>query len=87
MTMIPSRIHMRYLNVQNWTIEREPALVGHLTATDPEIILIASTSKLQDQRAIWIPNYHTFATNKLNERHAGCAIAIKRGIKLEIKND
>ena len=36
----PSRIHMRYLNVQNWTDERQPALAGHLTATNPEVILI-----------------------------------------------
>ena len=31
-------------------------------------------------------NYHTFATNKNDERHAGCAIAIKRGLNFEILN-
>ena len=87
MTTNPKRLNIRYLNVQNWTTEKNAALAGHLTSTDPDIILAASTSKTIDQPPIKIPNYITFSTNKLNERHAGCAIAIKRGIKFEILNN
>ena len=36
---------------------------------------------------IKIPNYLTFSTNKSNERHAGCAISIRVGLKFEILNN
>ena len=82
-----SRLRIKYTNVQNWTEEKETALIGHLTEKEPDIILITSTSKLHHQKHIKIQNYNTFATNKSNERHAGAAIAIKKGINFEIKNN
>ena len=87
MELLPSRIHIRYLNVQNWTDDKNEALIGHLTATNPEIILFGSTSRQQHQSPIKIPNYITFTTNKNNERHAGVGIAIRRKIKFEIINN
>ena len=85
--MNPSRINIRYLNVQHWTDEKNTALINHLTATAPEIILITSVSRLQNQNPIKIYNYNTFAVNKNNKRNAGCAIAIKRGIIFKIINN
>ena len=67
--------------------KKNEALVGHLTATNPEIILIASISRLNNQNPIKIPGYITFTTNKNNERHAGVGIAIRRKIKFEIINN
>ena len=83
----PNRIHIRYLNVQNWTDEKNVALIGHLTITNPDIILITSTSRLSTQTPIKILNYNTFASNKNDERHAGCAISIRKGIKFKIINN
>ena len=87
MEHLPSRIHIRYLNVQHWTDDKNEALIGHLTATNPEIILFASTSRLENQTQIKIPGYITFSTNKNNERHAGVGIAIRRKIRFEIINN
>ena len=87
MELLPNRIHIRYLNVQNWKDDKNEALIGHLTATNPEIILFASTSRQQHQNPIKIPNYLTFTTNKSDERHAGVGIAIRRKIKFEIINN
>ena len=67
---VPNRIHIRYLNVQNWTDEKNAALIGHLTSTNPDIILITSTSRLSTQTPTKIVNYNTIGTNKNNECHA-----------------
>ena len=74
------------MNVQHWTEDKNIALITHLKNTDPDVILITSTSKLAEHNPIKIQNYHTFATNKNNERHAGSAVAIKYGIKFEVLN-
>ena len=74
------------MNVQHWTEDKNIALITHLKNTDPDVILITSTSKLAEHNPIRIQNYHTFATNKNNERHAGSAVAIKYGIKFEVLN-
>ena len=87
MSRIPGRINIRYQNVQHWTDEKDAALINHLTNTDPDIILIASTSKQTHHKPIKIYKYHTFTTNKSNERSAGCAIAIKQGLQFEIINN
>lgn len=87
MMAVPNRIHIRYLNVQNWTDEKNVSLIGHLTSTNPDVILITSTSRLTNQTPIKIVNYNTFSTNKNNERHAGCAISIRKGIKFDIINN
>ena len=50
MAVNPSRIYIRYLNVQNWTDERQTALIGHLTESNPDVILITSTSRLKEQK-------------------------------------
>ena len=83
MNSTPSRINIRYANVQHWTDDKDTALKNHLTSTDPEIILVTSTSKQAHHKPIKIHNYHTFSTNKNNERSAGCAVAIKRGLNFE----
>ena len=82
----PLTLNIRYLNVQHYTKEKEPAILGHLTEGSPDIILITSTSRPREQ-PIRIQGYLTFTTNKSNELHAGSAIAIKKGIKFTIKND
>ena len=82
----PLTLNIRYLNVQHYTQEKEPAILGHLTEGSPDIILITSTSRPREQ-PIRIQGYLTFTTNKSNELHAGSAIAIKKGIKFTIKND
>ena len=87
METTPSRINIRYLNVQHWTDDKNTALINHLTAPDPEVILITSTSRLNNQTQIKIINYNTFAVNKNNERSAGCAIAIRKGIRFKIINN
>ena len=82
----PNELRIRYLNVQHYTAEKEPALARHLTENNPDIILITSTSRPKIN-PIKILSYNTFTVNKTDERHAGCAIAIKKGIQFEIKND
>ena len=77
---------IRYLNVQHYTYEKEQALNRHLTANSPDVILITSTSRSTEEH-IWLQNYNTHAVNKTNGRHAGSAIAIKKGIKYKIKNN
>ena len=66
----------RYLNVQNWTDDKNSTLITHLTQDNPEAILFTSTSRTQNQGPIKIPFYNTFTTNKADERHAGSGIAI-----------
>ena len=87
MSRFPSRIKIRYLNVQHWTEDKNVALINHLTSTDPDVILITSTSKQTQHNQIKIFNYCTFSTNKGNERNAGCAVAVKHGLKFEILNN
>ena len=79
-------IKIRYLNVQHWTNEKHTALIAHLSENNPDIILFTSTSRMTQQGAIKIPYYNTFTTNKRNEAHAGCGIAIKIGIRFKIIN-
>ena len=82
----PRILKIRYLNVQHWNNDKHTALVTHLTVDKPEIILFTSTSRTRNQSPIKIPFYNTFTTNKLNELHAGCGIAIRIGIKFELLN-
>ena len=77
---------IRYLNVQSYTFDKEPALQRHLTENSPDIILISSTSR-STEYPIKIQSYNVFSVNKCGELHAGCAIAIKKGIIFEIKNN
>ena len=82
----PTTVNIRYLNVQHYTQEKEPAILGHLTEGFSDIILITSISRPREL-PIRIQGYLTFTTNKTNELHARCAIAIKKGIKFTLKND
>ena len=77
---------IRYLNVQHWTDLKNPALIAHLTEINPDVILFTSHSRLNEDVKIRIPNYNTFTTNKLNERHAGSGVAIRYGIKFDLLN-
>ena len=78
---------IKYLNVQNWTDEKQTSLAIHLTTGDPEVILINSISRTREQGHIRIPFYNTFTVNKNNERHAGVGIGIRIGTKFEIINN
>ena len=85
--MMNSRgIKIRYLNVQHWNNDKHTALISHLTENKPEIILFTSTSRTKEQGPIKIPFYNTFTTNKRNEAHAGCGVAIRIGINFRIMN-
>ena len=81
MVRYPFDLRVKYQNVQHYNQEREEGLVRHLTQENPDIILIASTSRNREL-PIRIQGYNTFATNKTNELHAGCAIAIKKDYSL-----
>ena len=83
----PSKIKVRYQNVQNWTQNKHQALVTHLTNESPDIIIFTSSSRTTDQGPIKIPNYNTFITNKQNVRHVGSGIAVKNGIQFEVINN
>ncbi|CAL4112278.1 unnamed protein product, partial [Meganyctiphanes norvegica] len=83
----PKLIKIKYLNVQHWTNDKHAALTAHLTINNPDIILFTSTSRTKEQGPIKIPFYNTFSTNKTNEQHAGCGIAIRKGIIFELLNN
>ena len=80
------RIKIKYQNIQAWNEDRRVALVAQLTENDPDVILMAAVGKTT-QHKIKILNYNVFVSNKNNENHAGCGIAIKKGIKFELKNN
>ena len=82
----PNTLNIRYLNVQHFTKDKEASLIGHLTEGSPDVILITSHSRKKDE-PIKIQGYLTFSTNKSDGLHAGSAIAIKKGLKFNIKND
>ena len=84
--MDSTALKIRYLNVQHWTDDKNTALTIHLTENQPDIILFTSTSRTTTQSHIKIPFYTTHHTNKANELHAGCGIAVRKGIKFEIIN-
>ena len=50
---------------------------------DPDVILLNETSVLDDER-LKIFNYNVFTTNRLNERHAGVALGIKKTLVCRI---
>ena len=80
-------MRIRFLNVQNWTDEKQTPLAIHLTEREPEVILINSISRTREQGHIKIPFYNTFTVNKNNVRHAGSGIGIRIGTKFEIINN
>ena len=82
----PNTLNIRYLNVQHFTKDKEASLIGHLTEGSPDVILITSHSRKKDE-PIKIQGYLTFSTNKSDGLHAGSAIAVKKGLKFNIKND
>ena len=81
MVRYPIELKIKYQNVQHYNQEREEGLVRHLTQENPDIILMASTSRMREL-PIRIQGYNTYTTNKTNELHAGCAIAIKKDYSL-----
>ena len=78
---------VRYLNVQNWTDDKNSALITHLTQDNPEVILFTSTSRTSNQVPIKIPFYNTFTTNKADERNADSGIAIRMGTRFDLLNN
>ena len=83
----PEKINIKYNNVQHWTDDKAHSLAAHLTINNPDVILIADTSRRSHQTQIKIPGYNVHATNKMDELSAGVAIAIKKGIKYKIINN
>ena len=83
----PVKLNIKYNNVQHWTDEKAQGLAAHLTINNPDVILIASTSRRSHQTKIKIPGYNVHSTNKMDEMSAGVAIAIKKSIKYKILNN
>ena len=65
-------------NVMTWTNKRH--ILSNIYHTiDPDIILLNETSILNDE-PLKIFNYNVFRCNRLDERHSGIAIAIRKTI-------
>ena len=73
-------------NVLHWTKERSVELSNYYRYENPDIILINSTSVLNEYK-IKIYNYNIIQKNFLNERSAGIAIAIRKNIKYRALDD
>jgi hypothetical protein len=65
-------------NVRSWN-PYKTALANIYLKEDPDIILLNSHG-CKTGEPIKICNYNVYKTNKLNERHSGAAIAIKRNL-------
>ena len=72
------KINIKYNNVQHWTDDKAHSLAAYLTINNPDVILLADTSRRSHQTKIKIPGYNVHATNKMDELSAGVAIAIKK---------
>ena len=70
-------------NVQAWTHQKKNLLSNLYIRMNPEVILLNSTGILGNEK-IKIFNYNIYKRNAYNERHAGIAIGIKKGIKHKI---
>ena len=73
-------------NVLAWTTTRKSELCNYYNTEDADILLLNSTSTL-DPNSIKMFNYNVYERNTQNERHAGIAPAIKKGIKHQILDD
>lgn len=73
-------------NVLSWTFARRNELYNIYRSIDPEIILINSHGR-KDEERIKIYNYNVYQRNAQNENNAGVAIAIKRNIEHQIIDD
>ena len=73
-------------NVLHWTKERSVELSNYYRSENPHIILINSTSVINEDK-IKIYNYNIIQKNFLNERSAGIAIAIRKNIKYRALDD
>ena len=76
----PNRRRLTILqhNVMAWTNKRH-VLTNIYQTIDADVILLNETSVLNDEQ-LRIFNYNVFKANRLDERHAGTAIAIKKTI-------
>ena len=67
-------------NVASWTVNKNNVCNAY-RQHDPDVILLNSTGMTTNHPPIKIYNYTTYATNRLDEAHAGIAIAIKNNIR------
>ena len=72
-------------NVLHWTAERSIELANYYRQENPDIILLNSTSIINNDIKIY--NYNIIQKNALNERHAGIAVAMRKNIKYKIMDD
>ena len=76
--LVNRRLTILQHNVMTWTNKRH--ILSNIYQTiDPDIILLNETSVLNDE-PLKIFNYNVFRCNRLNERHSGIAIAIRKTI-------
>ena len=73
-------------NVQSWTTNKHN-LTNAYRQIDPDIILLNSHGQTSDHPPIKIHTYTTYQTNKLDQPHAGAAIAIKNSIKHSLQDN
>ena len=73
-------------NVLKWTAPRATELYNIYRQLDPDIILLNSTGRKQNEK-IKIFGYKVYQRNYLNEEHAGIAIAIKNNIQHKINDN
>ena len=73
-------------NVLCWTKQRANELSNIYIKTNPDIILLNSTGKTNEEK-IKIFNYNIYQRNYLNEAHAGVAIGVRRNISHRLLDD
>ena len=78
----PATLHIIQHNVRFWSTNKI-ALSNIYNHLNPDIILINSHSLLTNE-PLKIFNYNIFSSNKLNERHAGTAIAIRKNLPFKL---
>lgn len=72
-------------NVRSWQ-QNKISLCNIYNSVDPDVILLNEHSVINAE-TLKIFNYNVHSVNKLNERHAGAAIAIKKGIPYRLQDD
>ena len=72
-------------NVMSWT-NKKITLGNIYRQIDPDIILL-NEHNVTDDETLKIYNYNIYTTNKENERHAGAAIGIRKGLTFRLHDD
>ena len=73
-------------NVLKWTVPRANELYNIYRQIDPDIILLNSTGRKQNEK-VKLFGYKAYQQNYFNEEHAGIAIAVKNNIQHKINDN